>query len=94
MSTNEFTYFGIGAALGAAAAVLLAPKSGAETQKFLRAKAEDGADYAVSRAAEARDAAAQAIKRGKKAVQNQAENLGAAVDAGVQTFRETVQTTP
>jgi gas vesicle protein len=94
MSTNEFTYFGLGAALGAAAAVLLAPKSGPETRKFLRSKADEGTDYVASRASEARDAASQAINRGKKALKQNAENLTAAVDAGVQTYREAVETTP
>ena len=94
MSTNEFAYFGIGAALGAAAAVLLAPKSGLETRKLLRTKAEDGTDYLASRAAEARDTASQAINRGKKVIKQNADNLSAAVDAGVQTYREAVETTP
>jgi len=94
MSANEFAYFGIGAALGAAAAVLLAPKSGLETRKLLRTKAEDGTDYLASRAAEARDTASQAINRGKKVIKQNADNLSAAVDAGVQTYREAVQTTP
>jgi len=94
MSTNEFAYFGIGAALGAAAAVLLAPKSGLETRKLLRTKAEDGTDYLASRAAEARDTASQAINRGKKVIKQNADNLSAAVEAGVQTYREAVQTTP
>jgi gas vesicle protein len=90
MSTNEFAYFGI----GAAPAVLLAPKSGLETRKLLRTKAEDGTDYLASRAAEARDTASQAINRGKKVIKQNADNLSAAVDAGVQTYREAVQTTP
>jgi gas vesicle protein len=94
MSTNQFTYFGIGAALGAAAAILLAPKSGPDTRKFLRSKAEESADYVASRAADARDTASQAINRGKRAMKQNAENLTAAVDAGVQTYREAVQTTP
>jgi gas vesicle protein len=94
MSSNEFTYFGIGAALGVAAAVLLAPKSGPETRRLLRSKAEDGSDYLASRAADARDTASQAINRGKKVIKQNAENLSAAVDAGVQTYREAVQTTP
>jgi gas vesicle protein len=94
MSTNEFTFFGIGAALGVAAAVLLAPKSGPETRKLLRSKADDSTDYLASRAAEARDSAAEAINRGKKAIKQNAENLSAAVEAGVQTYREAVQTTP
>jgi gas vesicle protein len=94
MSSNEFAYFGIGAALGAAAAVLLVPKSGPETRRLLRSKAEDGTDYLASRAADARDTASQAINRGKKTIKQNAENLSAAVDAGVQTYREAVQTTP
>jgi len=94
MSTNEFTYFGIGAALGAAAAMLLAPRSGPETRKVLRSKAEEGTDYLATRASDARDAAAEAINRGKTAIKQNAEKLRAAVDAGVQTYREAVQTTP
>jgi len=94
MNTNEFTYFGLGAVLGVAAAVLLAPKSGPDTRKFLRSKADESTDYLASRAADARDAAKEAITRGKKVVKQNAENLTAAVDAGVQTYREAVQTTP
>jgi gas vesicle protein len=94
MSTNEFAYFGIGAALGAAAAVLLVPKSGPDTRKLLRSKAEEGSDYLAARAADVRDTASQAIDRGKKVIKQSAENLSAAVDAGVQTYREAVQTTP
>lgn len=94
MSSNHLTYFGIGAALGIAAAVLLAPKSGPATRKFLRSTAGESADYLVSRAANARDTASEAINRGKKAMKQNAENLSAAVDAGVQTYREAVQTTP
>ena len=94
MSTNEFTYFGLGAVLGVAAAVLLAPKSGPDTRKFLRSKADESTDYLASRAADARDTAAEAINRGKKVIKQNAENLTAAVDAGVQTYREAVQTTP
>jgi len=94
MSTNEFAFLGIGAALGAAAAILLAPKSGPETRKFLRSKAEEGTDYLASRASDVRDTATEAINRGKKVIQQNAENLSAAVDAGVQTYREAVKTTP
>ena len=94
MSSNEFALFGIGAALGAAVAILLVPKSGPETRKLLRSKAEDSTDYLAARAADARDTAAQAINRGKKVIKQNADNLSAAVDAGVQTYREAVQTTP
>ena len=94
MSTNEFTYFGLGAALGVAVAVLLAPKSGQETWKFLRSTAEESTDHLATRASDARDTASHAINRGKKAMKHNAENLSAAVDAGVLTYREAVETTP
>lgn len=94
MSTSDFAYFGLGAAVGAAAAILLAPRPGSETRQYLRSKAGDGTDYLAARASDLQDAAAQAIKRGKKAVQHQSENLSAAMDAGVQSFREVVQTAP
>ncbi len=94
MNSNEMAFFGIGAALGAAAAILLAPKSGPETRKALRSKAEEGTDYLAARASDARNTAAEAINRGKKVLKQNAENLSAAVDAGVQTYREAVQTTP
>ncbi len=94
MSMNEFTYFGLGAAVGVAVAVLFAPRPGSETREYLRSKAEEGTDYVTARASDVRDAASQVIERGKIAVKHQTENLTAAVDAGVQTYREAVQTTP
>ena len=94
MSMNEFTYFGLGAAVGVAVGVLFASRSGSETREYLRSKAEDGTDYVTARASDVRNAASQVIERGKKAVKHQTENLTAAVDAGVQTHQEAVQTTP
>ena len=94
MSMNEFTYFGLGAAVGVAVGVLFASRSGSETREYLRSKAEDGTDYVTARASDVRNAASQVIERGKKAAKHQTENLTAAVDAGVQTYQEAVQTTP
>jgi gas vesicle protein len=88
MSMNEFTYFGLGAAAGAAVGVLFASRPGSETREYLRSKAENGADYVTVRASDVRDAASQVIERGKKAVKHQTENLTAAVDASIQTYQE------
>jgi ElaB/YqjD/DUF883 family membrane-anchored ribosome-binding protein len=60
----------------------------------LRAKADEGTDFLAARASEARDTASDAINRGKKAIKQNVENLSAALDAGVQTYREAVETTP
>jgi gas vesicle protein len=94
MSMNEFTYFGLGAAVGVAVGVLFASRSGSETREYLRSKAEDGTDYVRARASDVLDAASNVVERGKRAVRYQTENVTAAVDAGVETYREGVQTTP
>jgi gas vesicle protein len=94
MSIRELTYLGFGAAAGVAAAVLFTPRSGSETRKYLHSKAEDGTDFVSGCASDVLDAVSQVAERGKKAVRYQTENLTAAMDAGVETYREGVQTTP
>ena len=94
MSIKELTYLGFGAAAGVAAVVLFAPRSGSDTRDYLHSKAEDGTDFVRARASDVLDAVSQMAERGKKAVRYQTENLTAAVDAGVETYREGVQTTP
>ncbi len=42
---DRATFFLLGAAIGAVAALLVAPASGARTRRTLRRKAEDAADY-------------------------------------------------
>jgi gas vesicle protein len=94
MNIRELTYLGLGAAVGVAAAVLFAPRPGTETREFLRSKAEDGTDFVRTGAADVLDAVSKMTERGKNAVRYQTENLAAAVDAGVETYRVGVQTTP
>jgi gas vesicle protein len=79
-------YLGIGAAVGAVAAMLLAPKSGPETVKFLRQKADEGTGYLKDRLDDARDAVADAAKLGKKTLRAETENLSAAVQAGKSAY--------
>jgi gas vesicle protein len=87
---SKLSYFFLGLGLGVAAGVLFAPKSGIETREFLLSKANEGADLAKRRAEEAREAAAETITRGKSTVQRHKENLAAAVDAGKQAYRDSV----
>jgi gas vesicle protein len=101
MTSKELTYLGIGIGIGSAAAMLFAPQSGPETRQLLKNKVDEGADYAKRRSEELRNSAAQAIDRGKDAIdrgkeklRHQQQNLSAAIDAGKQAYRESVETTP
>ena len=89
---NKLSYFFLGLGLGVAAGVLFAPKAGSETRDFLLSKANEGADFAKRRAEDLRDTAAETLDRGKAAVLRQKESLAAAVDAGRQAYRDTVNT--
>lgn len=80
--------------MGVAVGLLFASRPGSETREYVRSKAEDSTDYVTARASDVRDAASQVIERGKKAVKHQTENFAAAVDGGVQSYREAAQTTP
>ena len=89
---NKLSYFFLGLGLGVAVGVLFAPKAGSETRDFLMSKANEGADYAKRRAEDLRDTAADTLDRSKQAVRRQKESLTAAVDAGRQAYRDTVNT--
>ena len=52
---EKVAWFVIGAAIGAGIALLYAPKSGKETRKYLRRKAEDARDTVVETTGQVRD---------------------------------------
>jgi gas vesicle protein len=98
---NGFGYFLLGLGIGVAAGVLLAPKSGAETREYLRAKAEESGDYLKTRADDSREflrqrtddlrnTAGDLVEKGKSAVKSRKDNLNAAVEAGKQAYRDAV----
>ena len=89
---SKLSYFFLGLGLGVAVGVLFAPKAGAETRDFLLSKANEGADYAKRRAEDLRDTAVDTLDRSKSAVRRHKESLAAAVDAGRQAYRDTVNT--
>lgn len=94
MKMSEVGYLWMGAVVGAAVSVLFAPRPGSEVREFLRSKAEDGAEVVTSSASDVREATTEVIQRGKKAVRHRAENITAAVDAGVNTYRDATEATP
>jgi gas vesicle protein len=87
--TNESKvgYFCLGCAVGVAVAVILAPRSAAETVAYLREKANYGADYAKQRIDDARDAVNDVADRAKNAVGDQAGRLSALVEAGKRAYK-------
>jgi len=77
-----------GAVIGAGAALLLAPQSGAETRKLLRNYAEKAEEEALEKAKEARVALDKAIEQGKQFVNEKKTVLTAAFEAGKEAMKK------
>jgi len=88
---NKFPYFFLGLGLGVAVGLLFAPKSGSETRELLLSKADEGKEYLKRQSDQLRSSAGDAIERGKSALAKQREQLSAAVEAGRQAYRESVE---
>ena len=87
--------FLVGALTGAAAAVLLAPRSGRETREILGERWRDAADrgrhlgeQAVQRSRDVVDEASGYVDRQRGALEKRRDRLAAAVEAGKQAYRE------
>ncbi len=92
MSENNggsgFMWFLAGLGLGALVGVLYAPRSGRETRQANMDKAEEGRDFMVTRAREAREQANQWVDRGREAYTRQKDQISAAVEAGRAAYRD------
>lgn len=71
-----------GALLGAAAALLLAPKSGAETQEELKERARRLRERAEQKAGELQDTLQDALAQGRRQVEDSYEGAKRAVSEG------------
>lgn len=87
--------FMVGALAGAAAAVLLAPRSGRETREILGEKWRDAADQgrnlgeqAAQKGRRAVDEATGYVDKQRGALEKRRDRLAAAVEAGKQAYRE------
>ncbi len=85
---EKLLYLMLGALVGAAAALLLAPKSGEETRKILISKAREGADNISSQGKIVAEKTTEYLDRGKEAFQQQRNSLNAAIEAGKKAYRE------
>jgi gas vesicle protein len=84
-------YLMLGAMFGAAIALLLAPRSGEETRKLIMTKAREGADLVATHTKEVADKTSGYVERGKSQIQQQRDQLTAALEAGKQAYREEKQ---
>ncbi|HYY70190.1 MAG TPA: YtxH domain-containing protein [Terriglobales bacterium] len=89
--SGGFGWFLAGLGLGALVGVLYAPKSGRETRGDLLRSAEEGRDYVISRARQARVQADQWVERGREVLHKQKDQFTAAVDAGRQAYHEATE---
>jgi gas vesicle protein len=87
--------FLVGALTGAAAAVLLAPRSGRETREMLgekwRETAEQGrhlGEQAAQKSRQALDDASGYVDKQRDVLEKRRDRLAAAVEAGKQAYRE------
>jgi gas vesicle protein len=81
-------YMMLGAMIGAATALLLAPRSGAETRKLIATKAREGADLVATRTRAVAGKTSDYMERGKELLQQQRDQLAAALEAGKQVYKE------
>jgi len=78
----------LGAMIGAATALLLAPRSGEETRKLIATKAREGADLVANRTKSVAGMTSEYVERGKELLQQQRDQFAAALEAGKQAYKE------
>jgi gas vesicle protein len=81
-------FFVLGGFIGAAVALLLAPRTGEETRRLIVQKTREGADFIASRTKDVTEKTGGLIDRGKEMLQQQRDQLTAALEAGKQAYRE------
>src|SRR3989440_11393957 len=98
-SGDKFLYFLAGAGIGAAFALLFAPKSGRETREMIARTATDSREFLSTKVNEGRQVVEERgrrlgddftsfVDKSKEAVQRQKEQLTAAFEAGKAAYRE------
>ena len=88
ITAGESCYLLAGLAVGAGAAVLLAPKPGAETIASLKHRAKEGVNSVWHQIDCAGSAAKHTMERGRQVLRHQSETWNAAVQAGRRAYRQ------
>jgi gas vesicle protein len=84
----KLAFFLAGMGIGVTLALLLAPKSGEETRELISRKAGEGRDYVRAKGLELRQDAEDLVEKAKEVVNQQKEQLSAALEAGKQAYHE------
>jgi gas vesicle protein len=78
---SNFAYLLIGMAIGMAAGILLAPRSGEEMRNDVRRRASEGFDYLSEQADRLRDGGEKVVNRGKEWIGEQRESIQSVIEA-------------
>ena len=93
MTAKHYAFaLGIGAAAGAAIALLYAPQSGAQTRKKLKRSAEDASEYLEDAANYLKEQAERLSKEAEKAVKRTRGHVEYAVDKASDVVQSAVKT--
>ena len=84
-------WFFLGAALGAAAALLLTPKTGTQARELLREQGGDVARRAQEFATEAQGRAGEWLDKSRELFEEQTQRLMSAFEAGKDAMREEIR---
>jgi gas vesicle protein len=76
----NFAYLLLGIAIGTAAGVLLAPRSGEEIRNDVRRRAREGLDYLSEQAERLRDRSEKVVNRGKEWIGEQKGSIQSAME--------------
>jgi gas vesicle protein len=83
------SYFLVGLGIGSLIGVLVAPKSGEETRKYIAKKAREGNDFArlaLKKVQELQVRTEETVERGKEIIAQTKGQIAAAIDAGIETY--------
>ena len=87
-NSSTLGWFLAGLGLGAIAAILYAPKSGADTRKEIAHQLKHRRDDIMERGAEAREQVSNLVNRGKAVLDRKGEQVASAIDAGREAVHE------
>jgi gas vesicle protein len=90
-SAGYLGWFFFGAALGAAAALLLTPKTGQEARELLSQRSSDVAKKAGELTAEAQGRAGEWLDKSRELFEEQTQRLLSAFEAGKDAMREEIR---